>query len=576
MTNPFAPISSQNTLERVFQAMRRIIMPHASVTDPRRRRRVQLLNTFALIATLTLAVGYAMNIEELAAFRYAPFVSLAAFLLGKSKYPRVGVTLFSAASLSVPYILLYNGYASNYILVTLTFTAIALTMVNSLVTPKTFAAFTAATIIAAALAPFYSRTFILQGEVIRVIVVLLLLGILLISSNIISASVEASYQREIEQKHNAMQKAISRAEEISLNRDKEIELARQEISQRIERLNLLANIAQEIAANVNKPFAELLTYITQIMSERLGYYHVGIFLLDKKRQYAELRAANSEGGARMLKRNHQLKVGGTGIVGYVAQSGFPRIALSTGADAVFFNNPDLPNTQSEMALPLKIGSQVIGVLDVQSTQPAAFSEDEVHTFTALASQISFVIYSHQANQSPIQAEERKTSRQKIDGNERQNGYLYLADGTITASTGVSSPALEKALRLGQTITQPASGQNMPALAVPVKIRDSVIGYIHIEGADRNRKWSENEIALVEAVSERAALALENARLFEETERRAEQEKTIAEVTARIGETTSFEQVLKVTIQEIGRTLGARRAFIQMEPPASEKAKASAP
>ena len=73
--------------------------------------------------------------------------------------------------------------------------------------------------------------------------------------------------------------------------------------------------------------------------EKLGFYHVGIFLLDENREFAVLRAANSEGGQRMLSRHHQLKVGGIGIVGYVSQGGRPRIALDTGSDAVFFNNP---------------------------------------------------------------------------------------------------------------------------------------------------------------------------------------------------------------------------------------------
>ena len=80
----------------------------------------------------------------------------------------------------------------------------------------------------------------------------------------------------------------------------------------------------------------------------------------------------------MLERRHQLRVGGTGIVGYVSQSGRPRIALDTGSDAVFFNNPDLPQTHSEMAIPLKYASQVIGVLDIQSAQPSAFKDEDAN------------------------------------------------------------------------------------------------------------------------------------------------------------------------------------------------------
>jgi putative methionine-R-sulfoxide reductase with GAF domain len=96
--------------------------------------------------------------------------------------------------------------------------------------------------------------------------------------------------------------------------------------------------------------------------------------------YAVLSAANSEGGQKMLERNHKLRVGQVGIVGYVAGAGKPRIALDTGSDAIYFNNPDLPETRSEMALPLiQTGGQIVGVLDIQSIEPNAFNpEDSQH------------------------------------------------------------------------------------------------------------------------------------------------------------------------------------------------------
>ncbi|NOH03106.1 MAG: GAF domain-containing protein [Chloroflexi bacterium] len=84
-------------------------------------------------------------------------------------------------------------------------------------------------------------------------------------------------------------------------------------------------------------------------------------------------------------------MGGAGIVGYVALTGRPRIALDTSADVVFFNNPDLPETRSEISLPLKYGNTVVGVLDVQSLHPSAFSNDDADTLSALANQIAIVI-----------------------------------------------------------------------------------------------------------------------------------------------------------------------------------------
>jgi GAF domain-containing protein len=128
--------------------------------------------------------------------------------------------------------------------------------------------------------------------------------------------------------------------------------------------------------------------------------------------------------------------------------------------------------------------------------------------------------------------------------------------------------VDKAIASGEIVVlnQPSKGIS-PTLAVPVKLRDQVIGVIHIESSDGNRKWTEEEIAMVQAVSERAALALENARLFENATRRAEQEETIAHVTTQIGSSSDFNHILQTTIQELGQALGVSRTFIQLATPA---------
>jgi len=282
-----------------------------------------------------------------------------------------------------------------------------------------------------------------------------------------------------------------------------------------------------------------------------------------------LRAANSQGGQRMLERRHQMRVGGTGIVGYVAQGGRPRIALDTGSDAVFFSNPDLPTTRSEMAIPLKYGPQVIGVLDLQSVMPSAFNDEDAGLLVTLANQITITINNALTDE---QAGVRIAPRNKVSKHLRQpgrrqtqSGYSFNADGTISVAAAVSNPSLEKALSTGETVIQAQSSKNVSStLTVPVKFRDQVIGVIHIEAAEANRKWTEDEITVVQSISDRAAFALENARLFEETSHRAQQEETIAHITSQIGASTNFDHILQTTIEELGRTLGTTRTFIQLE------------
>ncbi len=157
---------------------------------------------------------------------------------------------------------------------------------------------------------------------------------------------------------------------------------------------------------------DLLPRVTQLISEHFGFYHAGIFLVDEIGRYAVLRAANSEGGQRMLARGHRLAVGAKGIVGHVTRTGQPRISLDVGADAVYFDNPDLPETRSEMALPLRLGGEtqgVIGALDVQSTESAAFDQEDVAVLSALADQIAIAIQNARLFQQSQQAlEETET------------------------------------------------------------------------------------------------------------------------------------------------------------------------
>jgi GAF domain-containing protein len=180
----------------------------------------------------------------------------------------------------------------------------------------------------------------------------------------------------------------------------QLESATEELERRVEDRTMAIERRSaylEAAADVGRAatsiydLQELLPQVASFISERFGFYQVGIFILDEQNQYAVMRAASSEGGQRMLARNHQLKVGQEGIVGHVTGTGQARIALDVGGDAYHFDNPELPNTRSEMALPLFYGGRLFGALDVQSTESNAFSEDDISALRVLADQVSMAI-----------------------------------------------------------------------------------------------------------------------------------------------------------------------------------------
>jgi len=192
--------------------------------------------------------------------------------------------------------------------------------------------------------------------------------------------------------NDALARARRYAAELEEQRERLEETVKErtrDLTRRTRYLETTATVARDVALELD--LQGLLSHVVTLISERFAFYHTGIFLLDPSDEWAELRAASSAGGQRMLARRHRLRVGAEGIVGHVAGSGVHRVALDVGEDAVFFDNMDLPETRSEIALPLRVRGKIIGVLDVQSRESEAFSQEDVAVLQVLADQVAMAI-----------------------------------------------------------------------------------------------------------------------------------------------------------------------------------------
>jgi PAS domain S-box-containing protein len=167
------------------------------------------------------------------------------------------------------------------------------------------------------------------------------------------------------------------------------ELTRQRERQAI-RLWVAAEVARDASGTLE--LHAVLSRAANLVSARFDFYHVGVFLLDETGTFAVLRAAaGAEPSRILLESDHRLKVGSNSIVGYVTSVGKPRIAQNVAHDSVHWKNPQLPATQSELAVPFKVSGHIIGALDVQSTQSNAFDEDSVVVLQALADLLAIAI-----------------------------------------------------------------------------------------------------------------------------------------------------------------------------------------
>jgi len=343
-------------------------------------------------------------------------------------------------------------------------------------------------------------------------------------------------------------------------RGSQLQAANEQIQRRITQFEVLAQVTQAITSV--RDLQELLPRIATVISEKFGFYHVGVFLLDGAHQYAVLSATNSEGGRQMLERKHRLRVGEQGIVGNVTATGKPRIAMDVGGDAVFFDNPELPHTHSEMALPLKSAGHVVGALDVQSTETGAFADEDIQMLSLLADQVSLAIENARLFQETRNAlaEAEAVSRQftrevwgRLPNEQNLLGYRYNLTGT--------SP-LEKPVELMESSNSKSNGKQRESsqVVVPIKLRGETIGSLVIQTPSAE-VLNQDQIDLIKAVAERVALSAENARLFEETTRRAERERLVSEITGKIRSVQDPQTMIQTAMEELRNALGASRVEI---------------
>ncbi len=347
----------------------------------------------------------------------------------------------------------------------------------------------------------------------------------------------------------------------------ELERNTREAERRATQLRAVAMVARAISSI--QDLQDLLPKIASVISKEFNFYHAGIFLVDDAKEYAVLVASNSEGGQRMLKRGHKLKIGEVGIVGFSAATGQARIALDTGEDITFFNNPDLPSTCSEMALPLRTGSEVIGVLDAQSEQVGAFDETDIELLSIVADHISIAIQNARLFQAAQKAADEaaqihgryiRSEWQTLVRETRRLGYRYSKAGVGPLKAPVYSTEVEKTATAEKTNASKREARSQ--IVAPIKLRGEVIGILNVT-ADSERPWDQDEVDITEAVAERVALAVENARLLESSQSQAARERTISAVTSRIGASINMRNILQTAVEELGRIIPGSDVVIQL-------------
>jgi GAF domain-containing protein len=365
--------------------------------------------------------------------------------------------------------------------------------------------------------------------------------------------------------NRAFESARSSARELAeTNRELEesraaMELYTHELERRSRYQAASAEVGRAVSA-LQDPH-QLISRVVQVIRQAFDLYYVGLFTLDESGEWAVLQAGTGEAGRKMLARRHRIRVG-SGMIGWAIQQRQARVAHDVGEDAVRLATAELPDTRSELALPMRSGTRVIGALTVQSTQPAAFDEDTIAVLQSMADQVAVALDNarlYTEAQNALQAARRaygELSRRAwsdILRAEGEKGYRYVGR-SVTPAEGDWKPEMQEAVRSGESVERNTTDQS--TLAIPIKIRDQVIGALSFRKDAPDEGWTTSEKELLEILTEQVEVALESARLFEETQNRAAHERLIGEIAARLRASTSIETVLQTTLRELGQLLGA--------------------
>jgi len=359
-------------------------------------------------------------------------------------------------------------------------------------------------------------------------------------STLTQAGLVRGLERSVEQTRDLTRQLEVRQADL----ENQVKLRTRDLERRFLQIRTAADISRAISDLTSSQ--DLLNQVVALVKERFDLYYVGVFLLDEHAEYAVLKAGSGEAGQQMLARNHRLLVAGDSMIGWATANRKPRIALDVGQEAVRFNNPYLPATRSEMALPILVGEQVLGAISVQSAQPEAFDIADITVLEGIADSLGTALENTRLF--------NEVQRSLVEIQTLHGQYLTKAWSELPGQ----ATDLEFTFEAGDS----AQDKESRSVEIPLTLRDQVIGSLTLETGPGG--LSQAQEALVNSVTTQAALALENIRLFQESQRQAERDRIAAHISSRIWASMDTDAILHNALKDLGQALNASGGVIQLK------------
>ena len=398
---------------------------------------------------------------------------------------------------------------------------------------------------------------------------------------------------------------------LGISRDiTDMKLAEQAAEDAATKLRIAAEIARDTASTLD--MTDLLKRAVNLVLQRFGFYHASIFLLDALQEFAVLRESTGPAGERLKSAGHRLAVGSSSIVGQATDRKEPVVINDVTTSPTYYANPLLPETRSELAIPLKVGDKVVGALDVQSRRKNAFQPQDIQVLQILADQLAIAVFDAQLfgeskensekqqilYQIANEASTRQTLNESlvtvVSGLQKAmpgsrisilmynpeklslsphtvSGYgqidlsqieIQLGKGIVGESAQNQTPLLVK-----DTSTDPRYIEAQPnlrsELAVPILYGAELIGVLNFEHP-LIAAYDEHDIEILTIFANSLGAIIANSRLVKEITDQVNREHLIYEASSRIRRSVDIQTILDTSVAEICRAVGAGKATIEIE------------
>ena len=341
-----------------------------------------------------------------------------------------------------------------------------------------------------------------------------------------------------------------------IERTQELTVMNQLVKEHADQLKSVADTTHSLYSV--QELDKLLPLIARTISQKFNYYRVGVYLVDEQKQYAVLQASSNEDHSGSHQHQKRLRIEPGSPVEFVIRNGQTWGVSNTSKEQLF--DPELPNTRSELVLPLRSGDIIIGALDLQSDTEKVFSEEYISDLSILSDQVAIAIQNailHENTQRTLREGEVRT---KKDSAKVWSGWVESVRARGYRYDGIRSEPVNEA---GAPFHPQEKFQK-----IPIRLRDRTIGNLKIRFSEAAPPWTEDDRAIAEATAERAALALEGARLLDEAQKRAAREAFLSDMAAKLSTSFQLDSILRDTVEELGQSLKGSTVSFQLVDPST--------